>query len=101
MRAKKVAAVGFAGLAVFAIAGCGSGKTGGGGGGTGILVGTTDKVTSLDPAKAYDNGSLLAETQVYQFLLNFPPATPPRNPMPPRSASSPPRPSTPARSSRA
>ncbi|MEV6772863.1 ABC transporter substrate-binding protein [Nocardia sp. NPDC051030] len=71
MRAKSVAAVGVAGLVVLAIAGCGSGKTGGGGG-TGLVVGTTDKVTSLDPAMAYDNGSLLAETQVYQFLLNFP-----------------------------
>ncbi|AYF73326.1 peptide ABC transporter substrate-binding protein [Nocardia yunnanensis] len=73
MRAKRVAAAGFAGLAVFAIAGCGSGKTNDSGGGAGILVGTTDKVTSLDPAKAYDNGSLLVETQVYQFLMNFAP----------------------------
>ncbi|MET9488382.1 ABC transporter substrate-binding protein [Nocardia sp. NPDC006630] len=73
MRGKRVAAVGVAGLTVLAIAGCGSGKTGdGGGGGAGLVVGTTDKVTSLDPAMAYDNGSLLAETQVYQFLLNFP-----------------------------
>ncbi|MGV9835242.1 ABC transporter substrate-binding protein [Nocardia niigatensis] len=71
MRARRVAAVGFAGLTVLAVAGCGSGKTSDSGG-AGILVGTTDKVTSLDPAKAYDNGSLLAETQVYQFLLNFP-----------------------------
>ncbi|MFI1914307.1 ABC transporter substrate-binding protein [Nocardia sp. NPDC020380] len=78
MRVKDVAAVGCAGLAVLAIAGCGAGRTGGGSGGAGLVVGTTDKVTSLDPAKAYDNGSLLAETQVYQFLLNFPPgqATP-------------------------
>ncbi|MGW5108269.1 ABC transporter substrate-binding protein [Nocardia sp. NPDC004123] len=72
MRARRVAAVGFAGLAVLAVAGCGSGKTSDSGGGAGILVGTTDKVTSLDPARAYDNGSLLAETQVYQFLMNFP-----------------------------
>lgn len=72
MRVKRIAAVAFAGLAVLAMAGCGAGRTGGGGGSAGILVGTTDKVTSLDPAMAYDNGSLLAETQVYQFLLNFP-----------------------------
>ncbi|WP_280354881.1 ABC transporter substrate-binding protein [Nocardia otitidiscaviarum] len=60
------------GLAVLAVAGCGSGRTGGGGG-EGIVVGTTDKIFSLDPAAAYDNGSLLPETQVYQFLLNLPP----------------------------
>ncbi|WP_306359536.1 ABC transporter substrate-binding protein [Nocardia sp. CC227C] len=59
-------------LAVLAVAGCGSGRTGGGGG-EGIVVGTTDKIFSLDPAAAYDNGSLLPETQVYQFLLNLPP----------------------------
>lgn len=60
------------GLVVLAVAGCGSGRTGGGGG-EGIVVGTTDKIFSLDPAAAYDNGSLLPETQVYQFLLNLPP----------------------------
>ncbi|MFI6869732.1 ABC transporter substrate-binding protein [Nocardia sp. NPDC050406] len=59
-------------LAVLTAAGCGSGRTGGGGDG-GIVVGTTDKIFSLDPAAAYDNGSLLPETQAYQFLLNLPP----------------------------
>ncbi|WP_084479207.1 ABC transporter substrate-binding protein [Nocardia jejuensis] len=73
MRAKRVAAVGVAGLTVLAIAGCGSGRTGGGGGDAGLVIGTTDKIFSLDPAAAYDNGSLAVETQVYQFLLNFAP----------------------------
>ncbi len=69
---RSVAALGMTALAVLAVAGCGSGRTGGGGEG-GIVVGTTDKIFSLDPAAAYDNGSLLPETQVYQFLLNLPP----------------------------
>ncbi|MEV6772864.1 ABC transporter substrate-binding protein [Nocardia sp. NPDC051030] len=61
-----------AGIAVAALAGCGSGRTGGGNG-TGIVMGTTDKIFSLDPALAYDNGSLQAETAIYQALLNFAP----------------------------
>nr|WP_245568444.1 ABC transporter substrate-binding protein [Nocardia concava] len=71
-RARTFAAVGMAGIALVA-AGCGSGRTGDGGSGAGITVGTTDKIFSLDPALAYDNGSLQAETQIYQTLLNFAP----------------------------
>ncbi len=37
-----------------------------------IAIGTTDKVVSLDPAGSYDNGSLMLELQVYQFLMNIP-----------------------------
>ena len=47
------------------------GSDGGGAGGSGALtVGTTDKVTALDPAAAYDNGSSVVWTQVYGYLLN-------------------------------
>ncbi|MFC9993339.1 ABC transporter substrate-binding protein [Nocardia sp. NPDC127526] len=56
-----------------ALAGCGSGRTGDGGGGAGLVIGTTDRIFALDPAAAYDNGSLAVETQVYQYLLNFGP----------------------------
>ena len=52
------------------LAGCGGG--GGGGGGDEdnvILVGTTDKVTTLDPAGSYDNGSLAVQTQVFPYLV--------------------------------
>ena len=35
-----------------------------------ILVGTTDKVTTLDPAGSYDNGSLAVQTQVFPYLVN-------------------------------
>lgn len=38
----------------------------------GIVVGTTDKVVSIDPAGSYDNGSMTVQTQVYQYLMNFP-----------------------------
>ncbi|GAA1726988.1 ABC transporter substrate-binding protein [Brachybacterium phenoliresistens] len=41
-----------------------------GGGGAALSVGTTDKVTALDPAAAYDNGSSTVWTQVYGYLLN-------------------------------
>ncbi|WP_372440713.1 ABC transporter substrate-binding protein [Nocardia acididurans] len=73
MRAKSVAAIGFAALTVLAVAGCGAGRTGEGGGGAGLVIGTTDKIFTLDPAAAYENGSLAVETQVYSFLLNFAP----------------------------
>lgn len=51
-RVKTIAAVGMAGLALFAVAGCGAGRTNGGGSGAGLVVGTTDKIFSLDPAAA-------------------------------------------------
>ncbi len=53
-----------------ALAGCGAGNDGGGGS-EALIVGTTDKVVSIDPAGSYDNGSLNVQTQVYQYLLNF------------------------------
>ncbi len=53
------------------LAGCGAGREDGAGG-EALIVGTTDKVVSIDPAGAYDNGSLNVQTQVYQYLLNFP-----------------------------
>ncbi|MDO5700114.1 MAG: ABC transporter substrate-binding protein [Bowdeniella nasicola] len=37
-----------------------------------ITIGTTDKVTSLDPAGAYDNGSFSVALQVYGFLFSAP-----------------------------
>ncbi|ATG51795.1 peptide ABC transporter substrate-binding protein [Brachybacterium vulturis] len=49
--------------------GGGSGGSDGGGGGT-LTVGTTDKVTALDPAAAYDNGSSTVWTQCYGYLLS-------------------------------
>ncbi|CAG7605590.1 ABC transporter substrate-binding protein [Leucobacter soli] len=57
------------------LAGCASGGNGNGGGdsaGGAIVIGTTEVVTSLDPAGAYDNGSFGVMTNVYPFLLNNP-----------------------------
>lgn len=55
------------------LAGCASGgDSEGGATGGAITVGTTEVVTSLDPAGAYDNGSFGVMTNVYPFLLNNP-----------------------------
>src|SRR5882757_4283797 len=65
-----------AGTAVFALAlaGCAAGTTGGDASSS-IVVGTTDKVTALDPAGSYDNGSLTVQTQVFALLLNSVPGS--------------------------
>jgi peptide/nickel transport system substrate-binding protein len=52
------------------LAACGAGKSGDSN--EALVVGTTDKVVSIDPAGAYDNGSTTVQTQVFQYLLNFP-----------------------------
>ena len=73
-----------AGLATSALllAACGGGGGGttagssaGATGGT-LVIGTTDKITSLDPAGSYDNGSFAVMNQVYPFLLNTPYGSP-------------------------
>lgn len=58
-----------------ALAGCASGSTGSddsAAAGGAITIGTTEVVTSLDPAGAYDNGSFGIMTNIYPFLLNNP-----------------------------
>jgi peptide/nickel transport system substrate-binding protein len=71
-----------AGLAASALllAGCGGGGSSAGSsapatGGT-LIIGTTDKITSLDPAGSYDNGSFAVMNQIYPFLLNTPYGSP-------------------------
>jgi peptide/nickel transport system substrate-binding protein len=60
--------------AALALSACGgsSGDGGGssGGGGGALTVGTSDKITTIDPAGAYDNGSFTVMNQVYPFLMN-------------------------------
>ncbi|MFK4760956.1 ABC transporter substrate-binding protein [Microbacterium sp. ZW T5_45] len=68
-------AIGALGASALVLAGCATSSTDGGGGdggdgGSEITVGTTDKITSLDPAGSYDNGSFAVMNQVYPFLLN-------------------------------
>jgi peptide/nickel transport system substrate-binding protein len=62
-------------LMAVSLAACGSSKKSNnknGGGGGSLTIGTTDKVTALDPAGSYDNGSLLVEDNIYQFLMSVP-----------------------------
>ncbi|MCU1416948.1 MAG: peptide transporter substrate-binding protein [Schumannella sp.] len=68
-----VAVVTAAGLV---LAGCaGGGGNGNGNSGAGIIIGTTDKVTKLDPAGSFDNGSLMLQTQVFGLLMDSPVGT--------------------------
>ncbi len=53
-------------------AGTGTSSSGTASGGKPITIGTTDQVVALDPAGSYDNGSLLLEDNIYQFLMNVP-----------------------------
>ncbi|RWZ61118.1 peptide ABC transporter substrate-binding protein [Labedella populi] len=64
--------------AALILAGCaGGGSDDGNGSGSGaITVGTTDKVTVLDPAGSYDNGSFAIMNQVFPFLMNTPYGSP-------------------------
>ncbi|MGY1635578.1 ABC transporter substrate-binding protein [Geodermatophilus sp. SYSU D00742] len=66
-----------AGLAVTALAltACGGGDEGdgsgsGGGSGDALTIGTSDKITTIDPAGSYDNGSFAVMNQVFPFLMN-------------------------------
>src|SRR4051794_33766414 len=78
-RGRVVATAGVAATALVLTACGGSndngGSSGGGGGGTLTIV-TSDKITTLDPAGAYDNGSFTVMNQVYPFLMNTPPGSP-------------------------
>lgn len=73
------ALAGASALALTLAACSGSGSNGndaeGGEGGT-ITIGTTDKITTIDPAGSYDNGSFAVMNQVYPFLLNTPYGSP-------------------------
>ncbi|TFC01829.1 peptide ABC transporter substrate-binding protein [Cryobacterium adonitolivorans] len=66
-----------AGLAAAALvlAGC-SGTPAEDPGGAPLTIGTTDKVTTLDPAGSYDNGSFAVQNQVFPFLMNTPYGSP-------------------------
>ena len=77
---RKTAAVAALSVLALTAAACGSGRTdeaggSGDGGGETITVGTTDQVTSLDPAGSYDNGSFMVMNQTYPFLMNFAPGS--------------------------
>jgi len=69
-KARILAAVAIPAVAALALTGCNAGGGGNSSGNNQILVGTTDKVTTLDPAGSYDNGSLAVQTQVFPYLVN-------------------------------
>jgi peptide/nickel transport system substrate-binding protein len=50
--------------------GSGSGGSGSGGSGDALTIGTSDKITTIDPAGSYDNGSFAVMNQVFPFLMN-------------------------------
>ncbi|MEA5453124.1 ABC transporter substrate-binding protein [Sinomonas sp. JGH33] len=73
-------AIALLGISALALTACtgpsggGAGQSGPAGGGP-ITVGTTDKVTFLDPAGSYDNGSFMVMNQIYPFVLNSKPGS--------------------------
>ncbi len=69
----RVALVGGVVAAALALAGCAAGTSGSSS--KAIVVGTTDKLTFLDPAGSFDNGSLTVQTQVFATLMNSKPGT--------------------------
>ena len=58
------------------LAGCAGGSATVATTGAPITIGTTDKVTTIDPAGSYDNGSFAVMNQVYPFLVNTPVGSP-------------------------
>ncbi len=78
---RMLAAAATVSVAALVLAGCSAGGTDNGSttgataGGT-LTIGTTDKVTVLDPAGAYDNGSFAVSNQVFPFLMNTPYGSP-------------------------
>ncbi len=78
-RKRRVAVFGASTVFALILVGCtgGGGETDGGGQeGVTVVVGTTDRVTSIDPAGSYDNGSFAIMNQVYPFLMNTPYGSP-------------------------
>ncbi|GAA2232174.1 ABC transporter substrate-binding protein [Herbiconiux moechotypicola] len=76
IHARRALAFSAAGAAsVLVLAGCAAGSSDPASG-EGIIIGTTDKVTTLDPAGSYDNGSFAVQNQVFPFLMNTPYGSP-------------------------
>ena len=67
MNAKKIMAAAVSVAAIASLAACGGVKDDATAGNA-ITIGTTDKITSLDPAGSYDNGSYATQIQVFPFL---------------------------------
>src|SRR5690554_3072644 len=73
---RALAVLGGTATAVLVLTGCAGGGDGGDSPSSdAITVGTTDKVTFLDPAGSYDNGSFAIMNNVYPFIMNSKPGT--------------------------
>ncbi len=70
MHSKKILATIASVAAIASLAACGGVKDDAAtaGGSSAVTIGTTDKITSLDPAGSYDNGSYAVQIQVFPFL---------------------------------
>jgi peptide/nickel transport system substrate-binding protein len=77
IRKRTLAVLGGTAIAAMVLSGCAAGNDGNGADTTGgtITVGTTDKVTTLDPAGSYDNGSFFIMNNVFPFLMNSNPGS--------------------------
>lgn len=77
---RAIAATAITAAAALALSACagggGAGGGAGGGGGEAITIGTTDKITTIDPAGSYDNGSFAVMTQVFGSLMRTEPGSP-------------------------
>ncbi|MDR1033717.1 MAG: ABC transporter substrate-binding protein [Bifidobacteriaceae bacterium] len=74
-KALRIAITGFCAVALtVGVSACGGtkdGADGGAGDASLIKIGTIDKITSLDPAGSYDNGSFTTQIQVFPMLFNY------------------------------
>ncbi|MDR3801665.1 MAG: hypothetical protein Q3X93_09005, partial [Bifidobacterium sp.] len=73
MNSKKILAAAVSVAAIASLTACGGVKddtAAGADSGNAITIGTTDKITSLDPAGSYDNGSYAVQIQVFPFLYS-------------------------------
>jgi len=86
-RVRVIASAAAVAAGALVLAGCSGGGSNAGGSSKAITIGTTDKITSLDPAGSYDNGSFAVMTQVYPFLMDTPYGSPDAKPSIAESAS--------------
>ncbi len=81
IRKRSLAVLSGVAVAALALSGCAAGTNSGGSSTSStITVGTTDKVTTLDPAGSYDNGSFFIMNNVFPFLMNSNPGSSDVNP---------------------
>ncbi|MBX3092167.1 MAG: peptide ABC transporter substrate-binding protein, partial [Cryobacterium sp.] len=76
IRKRSLAVLSGVAVAALALSGCAAGgNSGDNGASSTITIGTTDKVTTLDPAGSYDNGSFFIMNNVFPFLMNSNPGS--------------------------